>query len=121
MNDKELVLNHLKLTLESFLKLNAVVNFLDSGEFQSRVHDLLNVINLYKMTRCRQFDLFKLLLGQPVLASIQGYKGLLFLWSQTSSLIDEEAKLSNALLVTDLIKIHTCFLRLSSAIRSMSR
>ncbi len=91
---------HLQLTQQSILKLNAMVDLLDGGEFKARVHDFLNVIHLNKMTRGGKLDLSYLLFWQTILQAIFLNQDLLLFRSKSSSLVDQETKFSDTLNIT---------------------
>ena len=47
-----------------------MVDLLDSGQFQARVHDLVDVVDLDQMTRGREFDRSDLLWTQSILLTV---------------------------------------------------
>jgi hypothetical protein len=74
------------------------MNLLEGSQFGSRVHDFLNVIELNKMARSRQFDSVYILLREAILNSVLLLQSLFLLRCKLSLLIYKESKLSYALL-----------------------
>lgn len=97
MNNQGLVLKHGEFVLERLLQLDAVVELLDGCELEARVHDLLYVVDLHQVTRCRQLDRIDLLLSESVLDLVGRDQGLLLFRSESASLVHKEPKLPDAL------------------------
>ena len=98
MHDNFLALEHFQFACESFLQFDEVVDLLESAQFKARIHDFLDIIDLYEMTRSGKFDILDLLFRKTISNAIGFNESFFLLWGQFSTLVDEETKFPDALL-----------------------
>lgn len=98
LNDESLAFQHLQFAQKCILKLDEMVDLFDSRELKPWVQDLVDVVELHQVTRSRKLNVSDLFFRQTILESISLNKDLLFLRSELATLVDQETKLSDALL-----------------------
>ena len=98
MNNEFLCFQHFQLAQKSILKLEQMIDLFYCRKFQSRIHDLVDIIYLNQMTRGWELNISYLFLTQTIFHSVCLNEDLLLLRSQFATLVDQKPKLSDPLL-----------------------